>query len=123
MVLLKNRADDVKIERDPVASLTKFLEDNPEWSHHDAHVFWKQDGWKHLEKKDYMISSFQVACFGLPLILSQTLCRDQDLAGCMQSSFCNIFSSSRGVVKPITRRFDQTVALGCCLTYVSGRHP
>ena len=63
MALLKNRADDVEIERDPVASLTKFLEDNSKWRHPDAHVFWKQKTYRNLQRSDYMISSFQVPFF------------------------------------------------------------
>jgi hypothetical protein len=46
-----------------VASLLKFIKEHPEWGHPDAHVYWKQDGFKHLEMKEYMISSFQVPFF------------------------------------------------------------
>lgn len=32
----------------------------PIWKLTDAHVYWKQDGWKHLQMNDYMVSSIQV---------------------------------------------------------------
>ena len=63
--ILTSKPDDHIISgRDPAAFLQKFLYDHPVWGHPDVHVYWKQPGWKHLQMKDYMVSSVQV-CFSL----------------------------------------------------------
>ena len=58
--LLGNHPDKI-ISHDPVAALDRFLDAHPAWKQADAHVYWKQDGWKLLEMKDYMVSSVQVS--------------------------------------------------------------
>jgi hypothetical protein len=44
-----------------VVGLQHYLDAHPKWKKADAHVYWNLDGWKLLEMKDYIVSSFQVS--------------------------------------------------------------
>ena len=65
VLLCINAPDKIINDHDPVVCLQHYLDAHPEWKHADAHVYWNQDGWKQLAKKDYMVSSIQVS---FPLI-------------------------------------------------------
>jgi hypothetical protein len=64
-----NPLDRIFMDHDPVAVLNDSLDALPIWKHTDAHVYWEQDGCKHLQMKDYMVSSIQVHVCVLSLIL------------------------------------------------------
>lgn len=92
---LDRNAPDQIIDRDPTVALNEFLATHRQWKRNSAHVYWKQEGYSHLDLKDYIVSSIQVWSRGLPVgahsdFLSS---RKQEHAGCMRLLSFSIYSS------------------------------